>query len=160
MTTPSPPHPPPPTIINPYAKKSLVTDSATKTNMKSTSHSNVVNPYAKKKAEIKPEEKGGNQYNQIATTAGTRSSTITGLWADAYAPTTSKDILGNGDCVRKLHQCKCYPLPSNTKKYPTCLRHYILLLILPTSVTPPLIRATNMGKNFLTFKLRKSIQRS
>jgi len=154
ITTPSPPHPPPPTIINPYAKKSISTTSTTSTNIKATSSSKIVNPYAKKKNEVKTEEKGGNQYNKIATSAGTRSSAITGLWADTYAPTTSKDILGNGDCVRKLHQCKCYPLPSYIKKIiKHALRHYILFLVLATSVTSPLIRATNMGKNVLTFKL-------
>lgn len=116
MTTPSPPPPPPQhTITNPYAKKALTTISTTATNTKSTV-SNIVNPYARKKADVKTEEKIGNQEYKIAATAGTSGCASTGLWADKYAPAKSKDILGNGDCVRKLQQCKFYTLTRNIYK--------------------------------------------
>lgn len=151
MTNPSPPPPPQHTITNPYAKKTLTTASATATNSKSTV-SNIVNPYTKKKADVKTEETVGSQQNKIATAADASSCAITGLWADKYAPARSKDILGNGDCVRKLQQCKFYTLPRNISKLSNIL--LVFLSLSPSGyIKKNLIRATNMGKYIPTFKL-------
>lgn len=97
-TTSTPAVIPPPIIINPYAKKNPTTTTATTT-------TTIVNPYAKKKTPIKTEEKE-ELFNKSSTVGDTNASTMSNLWADKYAPHTSKDILGNGDCVRKLQQCK------------------------------------------------------
>jgi replication factor C subunit 1 len=80
--------------VNPYAK------AAAPTNPYAKSRTSPANPYAKKTTttsapalDVKP-----------AATATSKSKPvqINALWADKYAPSNSKEILGNADSVTKL----------------------------------------------------------
>ena len=82
--------PAPAPIINPYAKKANPYAKA-----KPSATSAAPNPYASKTsaASAPPAQ------NKLA-------SDPNALWADKYAPTSTADILGNQDSVKKLKNCK------------------------------------------------------
>eukprot|EP00571_Detonula_confervacea_P010552 CAMPEP_0172304216 /NCGR_PEP_ID=MMETSP1058-20130122/5649_1 /TAXON_ID=83371 /ORGANISM="Detonula confervacea, Strain CCMP 353" /LENGTH=1204 /DNA_ID=CAMNT_0013015351 /DNA_START=106 /DNA_END=3718 /DNA_ORIENTATION=- len=100
-------------VSNPYAKKSTPTNPYLKPVVSNPyTKSAVSNPYTKKSP-------SSNPYAAAATTATASSSSskqplknvhptskkklgINSLWADRYAPSTSREILGNSDSVNKL----------------------------------------------------------
>jgi len=100
-------------VANPYAKKSTPTNPYAK---KSTP----INPYAKKSPTTNPYAKSPTPTNPHARakSASTTSSSssqqihqasgkvlgVNSLWADRYAPDTSREILGNSDSVNKLNK--------------------------------------------------------
>jgi replication factor C subunit 1 len=75
----------------------------------------VVNPYAKKGAIVNPYSQkslGTNPYGKKASAPQQENSSMrkktdaNDLWVDIYAPASTRDILGNKDCVTKLTTCK------------------------------------------------------
>ena len=84
--------------MNPYSKVSNVSNPYAKVSnnpyaKKMTTNPYTTNPYASKASSAKPTK---NETNLKTNTSGM-------LWADAHAPTSTRDILGNGDAVSKLH---------------------------------------------------------
>jgi replication factor C subunit 1 len=94
--------------VNPYAKKSNPYAK--------------VNPYASKKAST-----SGAADAALVSSKGRGSGEPNDLWVDKYAPTSTHDILGNQESVKKLTVCKFYL--SYRKVDMTCRLSHILLLL-------------------------------
>lgn len=93
-------------LANPYAKPSAPANPYAKT-------SAPANPYAKTHAPANPYAKPTNPYAKKATStqattnndkqsAPRKTFQVNALWADKYAPSNSREILGNADSVNKL----------------------------------------------------------
>ena len=86
--------------------------SPIKISAESNSKNTIFNPYAKRKSS-RINTKSLQTDNKSKTTIKNRSRHGKGsldveyaLWADKYSPSSTKDILGNGENVRKLTACK------------------------------------------------------
>ena len=76
---------------NPYAKASSLSNPYTKVPS---------NPYAKKASN--PYSSSSSSLKKSDSKPMKNMDTTGMLWADAHAPTSTRDILGNGDAVSKL----------------------------------------------------------
>eukprot|EP00804_Cyclotella_cryptica_P022248 CCRYP_017940-RB/>CCRYP_017940-RB protein AED:0.03 eAED:0.03 QI:1098/1/1/1/0.33/0.25/4/218/885 len=88
-----------PAVKNPYAnqKKPVNPYAKTPTNPYAKSKASPSNPYSKKSLDT---PSPSNKKQSLETKPVTHQ--INALWADKYAPSNSREILGNGDSVNKL----------------------------------------------------------
>ena len=90
-------------VTNPYAKK-----SSTPTANPYARKSSPANPYARKSPAAPDPRAGADSSAAVAPSKSdrrhpsARGSQLNSLWADRYAPATSREILGNADSVNKL----------------------------------------------------------
>ena len=80
------------TVVNPYAKKTVSNPYAKKTTIN--------NPYAKKpsnNSQVNNNDAAAANVDDVANKFGPNA-----LWVDKYAPSTTRNILGNKDSVNKL----------------------------------------------------------
>jgi len=89
---------------NPYAKTPAPANPYAKTPAPANPYAKLANPYAKKATTTTTSNAPSTNTTNDKSSAPKKTFQLNALWADKYAPSNSREILGNADSVNKLFE--------------------------------------------------------